>query len=215
VRLHFVVRSDAGIADVQVHDADTGVIRRFLGNGAKELARDFEVVNDRQHYLTLEVTDTAGKRALSWYLVVYSYKAGFFRCGDNLNTLCGSGFVFHPDRNQMIPLDPVWENGMDYSLVGYDSGSYLCPMPTTNPPDTIQTDHGVYPDWNKEGMVGKILDVTLGSSNIQIATQRMTKVSQNFDTETRLHPVLRQPDARPGAAGLLPAHAYPLRPGGA
>ena len=42
VRLHFVVRSDAGIAEVKVLDADRGPIRRFLGHGAKELSREFE-----------------------------------------------------------------------------------------------------------------------------------------------------------------------------
>ena len=42
VRLGFVVRSDAGITEVKVLDADLGPVRRFLGHGAKELSRKFE-----------------------------------------------------------------------------------------------------------------------------------------------------------------------------
>ncbi|MCG2660783.1 MAG: hypothetical protein L6437_11130, partial [Kiritimatiellae bacterium] len=87
VRLKFTVKSDVGIADVKVHDADRGPIRRFLGHGEKTLAREFELVHDQQRYLTLEVSDTAGKRAFSNYILLFCYKGGLFRCGDNLNIL--------------------------------------------------------------------------------------------------------------------------------
>ncbi|MHB9022572.1 MAG: hypothetical protein ACYC7E_00125 [Armatimonadota bacterium] len=190
VRLKFVVRSDIGIADVKVHDADTGIIRRFAGNGAKELAREMEIVNDRQHYVTLEVTDTAGKRAVSWYILVFCYKQGLFRCGDNLNILGATGLIWHPDRNEMMPLAKQWENGMDLSIRGWDSGGYLCPMPRTWAIDTIRTDRGYYPEFRKDGMVGKILDMSLSSYNLQIATQQMTMLSEAYDTTERPTPAL-------------------------
>ena len=66
VRVFFDVRADQGIAEVQVLDADHGAIRRFLGHGAKEFSREFELVDDQQHYLVLQVTDTAGARAAVW-----------------------------------------------------------------------------------------------------------------------------------------------------
>ena len=64
VRLKFVVRSDAGIAEVTIHDANQGVFRRFVANGSKELTREFEMVGDKQHNLTLEVTDRTRQESL-------------------------------------------------------------------------------------------------------------------------------------------------------
>ena len=79
VRLKFVVRSDVGIREVKVHDADSGLYRRFNGHGAKELSKEFEAVHDRQHYLVLEVVDVNGKRAISSYLFIFCYNNGVFR----------------------------------------------------------------------------------------------------------------------------------------
>lgn len=93
VRLKFVVRSDKGIDEVRVLDADRGLFRRFTGNGAKELEQEFEIVHDKNHYLVLEVRDRAGRRAISQYAFVYPYKQSLFRCGDNLNILGGTGLV--------------------------------------------------------------------------------------------------------------------------
>ena len=190
VRLHFVVRSPQGIAEVAVHDADTAVVRRFLGHGEKELTRDFEIVDDQQHYLTLEVTDTAGHRAFSWYILVFSYKQGLFRCGDNLNILGATGLLWHPDRNQILNCAKAWENGMDFTLTGWDSGGYLCPMPGAELLETIRTTEGEYPQFRRDGLTGKILDMTLSSYNVQIATQRMTMISEPFDSATRPSPAL-------------------------
>ncbi|MHB9133244.1 MAG: CehA/McbA family metallohydrolase domain-containing protein [Armatimonadota bacterium] len=190
VRLKFIVRSPIGIAEVKVHDADTSVVRRFLGHGEKELSREFEVVDDQQHYLTLEVTDTAGKRAISWYILVYSYKQGLFRCADNLNILGATGLIWHPDRNEMMPATKQWENGMDFGISGWDAGGYLCPMPVVWSIDKMQTDKGWYPEFRKDGIPGKILDMALSSYNIQIATQKMTMLSEPYDTEARPTPAL-------------------------
>ncbi len=190
VRVKFIVRSPIGIRDVQVHDADTAVVRRFLGNGEKELAREFEIVDDQQHYLTLEVTDTAGKRAISWYILVFSYKQGLFRCGDNLNILGATGLLWHPDRNEMMSAAKQWENGMDFGIRGWDAGGYLCPMPRASLMEGIYTPDGYYPQFREDGLTGKILDMSLSSYNLQIATQTMTKISEPYDTVARPTPAL-------------------------
>ncbi|MBI4023413.1 MAG: hypothetical protein HY360_00425 [Verrucomicrobia bacterium] len=190
VRLKFVVRSDDGIADVKVRDADKGLFRRFLGKGEKELAREFECVQDQQHDLTLEVTDTKGKRAFSWVIRVYCYKQGLFRCGDNLNILGATGMCWHPDRNEMMSMAKAFENGIQHTLFGWDSAGYLCPMPNAQGEEVIVTDQGEYPQFQKHGIVGKILDVGLSSYNLQIATQRMTHLAEPFDSETRPTPAL-------------------------
>ncbi len=193
VRVKFIVRSPIGIRDVKVHDADTAVVRRFLGNGEKELAREFEIVDDQQHYLTLEVTDTAGKRAISWYILVFSYKQGLFRCGDNLNILGATGLLWHPDRNEMMTAAKQWENGMDFGINGWDAGGYLCPMPGASLLDSITTTEEQYPQFRKDGVSGKILNMALSSYNLQIATQKMTMMSEPYDTETRPTPALASP----------------------
>jgi hypothetical protein len=123
VRLRFVVRSAAGIAEVKVLDADRGPIRRFLGRGAKELTREFELVHDEQHYLALEVTDVAGRKAISHEILLYCYKAGLFRCGDNLNILGPTAMCWHPDRNQFFDAAKDFRNGSDYCLRGWDTAS--------------------------------------------------------------------------------------------
>lgn len=192
VRLKFVVRSEAGIADVKVHDADRGVVRRYAGHGAKELAREFEVVHDRQRHLTLEVTDTAGKRAFSRYALIFSYKGDLFRCGDNLNILCAPSLIWHPDRNEMLQVFRPFNHGDEFALHGWDTGTPLAPMPGAWAPDRIGIKGvGEYPDWEKHrAMVGKLMDLRLSSYSLNIASMRMTKLSQTFDNAERPTPSL-------------------------
>ena len=121
VRLRFVVRSDAGIAEVKVLDADRGPIRRFLGHGAKEFARQFELVHDQQHYLTLEVMDTAGKKAISQNVLVYCYKAGFFRCGDNLNILGPTAMCLAPGPERVLQRRQGLPQWLRLCLRGWDT----------------------------------------------------------------------------------------------
>ena len=193
VRLRFVVRSDAGIAEVKVLDADRGPIRRFLGHGAKELSREFELVHDQQHYLTLEVMDTAGKKAISHEIMVYCYKAGLFRCGDNLNILGPTAMCWHPDRNQFFNAAKDFRNGSDYCLRGWDTASATLGVPTPAGPvvghDQPQGEpaDGI-PTIRLGAMVGRLMDVGVNSYNLQIATMRMTKLSESFDTEKRPTP---------------------------
>jgi len=192
VRLKFVVRSDAGIADVKVHDADRGVVRRYAGNGAPELAREFEVVHDRQQHLTLEVTDTAGKRAFSQQALVFSYKGDLFRCGDNLNILCAPSLIWHPDRNQMLQIFRPFGNGEQFALHGWDTGVPLVPMPRAESPEQINIQGtGLYPTREAQhAMLGKLMDVPLANYGINIATMRMTKLAETFDDANRPTPAM-------------------------
>lgn len=190
VRCRFVVRSDAPIREVLVHDADRGVFRRFLGDGEKLLVREFEMVHDQQHYLTLEVIDEAGKRAFSHYLLIYCYKQGLFRCGDNLNILGATNMIWHPDRNQLFPIGKSFHNGEDYTLEGWDRGQAMCPMPG-GWMENFAYIKGVGPYPHPEThnvMTGALMDVGLSSYNVQIASLKMDYLAERFDTEQRPTP---------------------------
>lgn len=186
VPLRFEVASDVGIAQVIVHDANYGIVRRYDGHGAKILAREFEMTQDKQHYLTLEVVDTNGKRAISAYQFIYCYKSGLYRCGDNLNTLGSAQLVWHPDRNQMPSLDKYFENGFKYTVQGIDSGPAIAVQPSLFAGESISTTEGSYPP--DDEIVNKILNVQLGSSNLQIYATDMTQRSEKFDTDKRPTP---------------------------
>jgi len=196
VRLHFVVRADAGIAQVKVLDADRGPIRRFLGHGANELSREFELVHDQQHYLTLEVLDTAGKKAISQHIFVYCYKGGLFRCGDNLNILGPTALCWHPDRNEFFNAAKDFRNGSDYCLRGWDTSSATLGVPTPQIQlwDMVhlrEAEGGRYPDRYRLGaIVGRRMDVDVNSYNLQIATMHMTHLSEAFDNDQRPTPAL-------------------------
>ena len=103
-RCRFQVSSAEGIREVKVHNADYGVVRRYLANGPTTFAREFELVHDRDHALTLEVTDGKGRKAVSDKVFLFCYKTSLLRCGDNLNFLDGVALCWHPDRNEMMPL---------------------------------------------------------------------------------------------------------------
>ena len=195
VRLRFVVRSAAGIAEVRVQDADRGPIRRFLGRGAKELVREFELVHDQQHYLTLDVADTAGNRAISHDIRIYCYKAGLFRCGDNLNILGPTAMCWHPDRNEHFNAAKDFRNGTDYCLRGWDtsSASLGVPKPAATLWGTanLKEAGGWYPHLYTLGeTAGRLLDVGVNSYNIQIATMRMSKLSEHYGTPQRPTPAM-------------------------
>ncbi|HEY3418900.1 MAG TPA: hypothetical protein VGM23_18655, partial [Armatimonadota bacterium] len=194
IRLRFVVRSDAGIDEVKVLDTDKGAIRRFLGRGAKELDREFEVVGDQQHYLLLEVRDTAGRKAFSQYIFAYCYKAGLFRCGDNCNILGPTAMVWHPDRNQFFNASKDFRNGAYYRLSGWDTGSagLGVPQPAADLSDgiNIKEANGWYPKADHNTVIGRVMDVGVNSYNMIIATMRMNKLSENAGTDTRPSPYM-------------------------
>ena len=187
VRLKFEVASDDGIAEVKVHDADYGIVRRYTGSGAATLAREFEMVQDKQHWLALEVTDTKGRRAISRNYLVYSYKSGFHRCGDNLNILGSAQLCWHPDRNEMPSLAKIFENGFACTVQGIDSASGVATQPKLFAQDSVRTREGDYP-LGHESVVNKILDVPLGSQNLQIYSATMAHLSEGYDSATRPTP---------------------------
>ncbi|MBU4365778.1 MAG: hypothetical protein KKF10_01445, partial [Verrucomicrobia bacterium] len=194
VRLYFAVRSDQGIAEVRVHDADRGIIRRFFGHGEKQLAREFELVHDRQRCPTLEVVDTAGRRAFSIYVWVFCYKSQLFRCGDNLNILGPTAMCWHPDRNEFFTAAKDFRNGSDYCLRGWDTAMAGTGVPTPQAQlyDMITLkETGEYPHQSRQHAVsGRLMDVGVNNSDLQIATMRMTKLSELYDNDKRPTPAL-------------------------
>lgn len=184
-RVKFTVSSPNGIADIVIHDGDRGIYRRFAGNGEKKVSREFEAVHDKQHYLALEVTDTKGNRALSWMMEIFCYKQGLIRCGDNMNTLGSTNLIWYPDRSEMMPAAKQFENGVNYTAIGWDTGGWLLPMPRTFGQDQITTaEYGKYPQF-AEGLVGKILDVSLASHSIQIGRQTMKNLCESYGQKGR------------------------------
>jgi len=218
VRLYFDVRSDAGIAEVKVHDADRGPIRRFQGHGKKQLARDFELVHDQQRYLTLEVVDQAGNRDFSRFIFVYCYKSGLFRCSDNLNILGPTAMYWHPDRNQFFPAAKDFRNGHDFHLRGYDTASSTLGVPTPksylldmihikekNGDKTVEYPHPS----TLNAIRGRLMDVGINNADHQIATLRMTKLSQRYDTAARPTPALATVPRDTGAIEIF-EHTHTL-----
>lgn len=192
VRLMLDVQSDAGISDIKVHDADRGVVRRFAGNGGKEIVREFEMVHDRTRYLTLEVTDVRGRKAFSQFLWIFSYKQSLFRCGDNLNILGPLGMQWHADRNEFFDAAKNFRNGADFEILGYDTSRSLVPMPSAWLQDTVSIRGvGTWPTQdNAPGMTSKIMYVELSSPNMQIATMELKNLAERFETDVRPPPAL-------------------------
>ncbi len=192
VQLRFAVTSPAGIREVIVHDANEGPIRRYLGHGAAELSREFEVVHDKQHWLALEVIDGDGKRAWSWNILVYAYKGGLFRCGDNLNILGPTGILWHPDRSEMFPMTKMLQNAEKYSLQGWDRGGPMCPLPELGSRQLVNVaGRGWYPTREREyAYVGNVMKVHMSSHNIHLASMRLDFLAQMHDTPERPGPAL-------------------------
>jgi hypothetical protein len=190
VRLRFEVASPDGIREVRIHDANFGVIRRFLGGGAKQLARELEMVHDKQHFLTLEILDTQGRRAVSRYLLLSCHKSGLYRCGDNLNTLSSSSMTWHPDRAEM-PLAKHHEDIGRISLAGFDTSSGVASQPNLWRLDFIRTAERPpeYPA-HGQGAVNKTLDVQLTSHDLQIFRFQMDHLIEGWDNEKRPNPAL-------------------------
>lgn len=193
VRSMFHVRSDVGIREVRVHDADRGFFRRYDGQGAKDFRREFEHVQDRQRYLVLEVIDTQGKRAISNDHYLYSYKNGLFRCGDNLNFAGTANTAASGDRNEMIQVEPYFRNGFKFTLEGFDSISAICPQPRAYPVLRIGIKgQGWYPSMDtgyskaQSHQLMKWLDVQFGSYNMSILNMKTTGMwSEHHSTRTR------------------------------
>jgi hypothetical protein len=191
VQVKFTVKSPAGIKDVKIYDADRGVIRRFVPKNNDEIfSRKFEMTHDKQRSLVLVAEDIEGNKAISNFIFVYCYKQGLFRCGDNLNILGPLGMYWHPDRNQMFPLNKDFRNGELFSVQGWDRGGPDCPMPEGRLCDYIKIKGvGEYP-WPGDRMrkLHKQMRVKLGSYNLQIAEMKMDYLVEKYDNKDRPGP---------------------------
>lgn len=187
IRAKFEMRSPNGIRDVKVHDANFGAVRRFLGNGAQTLTREFELVLDRQHYLVLEVTDTKGKKAISSYW----YCCGVYRsmrCGDNLNFLGSDMIIHHPDRHQPLQAGLPYAGHLKQAcqIRGIDGGGHAVEAPVMLTDPTISMATGRYPDAYNDGEVtGMVLDVPMSSDNINIYAMDMSTIAEGASRKGR------------------------------
>ena len=191
-RCRFQVSSSDGIREVNVHNADYGVVRRFLANGKTTFGQEFDLVHDRDHTLTLEVVDAKGRKAISDPIYFYCYKTSIFRCGDNLNFLGGAGLCWHPDRNEMMNLVQGWQGPPAESIRGYDTAAALTSQAVLRPAalDLITTaEPGQYPAWT-DGVLRKVLDIRLPGNDVKICDMTMGPLVEPFDSKTRDTPAL-------------------------
>jgi len=187
-RLRFQVTSPDGIREVKIHNCDYGVIRRYLPQGAKEFAQEFELAHDRDHTLTLEVTDTQGRKAISDKRFLFSYKMSLERCGDNLNFLNGIGLCWHPDRNEMLPLGQMYQGMPAEGIGGYDSAAALTNQSVLRmwPIDCLITEEmKQYPLFQENGVLRKILNIPLPGNDVKICEMQMGPIVEPFDSPTR------------------------------
>jgi hypothetical protein len=188
VRCRFQVSSPDGIREVKVHNADYGVLRRFLAHGRTTFAQEFELVHDRDHSLTLEVFDAKGRRAVSDHVYLFCYKTSLLRCGDNLNFLTGVGLCWHPDRNEMMPLAQGYQGMPAESLRGYDSAAALTRQVALRDwaIDSITTGElKQYPEGWTHGILRKVLDVVLPGNDVKICAMAMGPLVEPYDSPTR------------------------------
>ncbi|HEY3398277.1 MAG TPA: hypothetical protein VGM19_11550 [Armatimonadota bacterium] len=128
-RVYFRVYSPVGLREVVVTDGTQGPARRYLLSGARDFSHEFAINHDRQHELSLEVTDNQGRRAVWSQIRLYSYKQGLYRCGDNLNMLGSTPVLCHPDRHE-LPHFPVFENWNLLTVQGFDTGAGVLTQPS-------------------------------------------------------------------------------------
>ena len=81
--LHILVQAKAGLKEVSVYDGER-LVRRFRPRGKKfETFMTFHP--DSCHAYTMTVTDTKGRRAVSWTAFMQIQEKVHRRCGDNWN----------------------------------------------------------------------------------------------------------------------------------
>ncbi|MDZ4200508.1 MAG: hypothetical protein U1E27_14630 [Kiritimatiellia bacterium] len=203
-RVIVTLRADnpAGLREVRVRDADQGVIRRFRATeGATRLSQSFELIHDRQHWLTLEVEDSTGGITISSPVLLFCYKQGLFRCSDNLNTLGPLGFVIHPDRNESLPLVQYFRNAEQYSIQGWDRAGPDLPTPSGRRSDSIFTAETAV-DWPsgypqaENIMLGRRMKIDLAGHDLQIIRMHKDTLVERFDNGKRPGPAMASPPRR-------------------
>ncbi len=173
VPVHVAAASAVGIAEVVIHDQDRGVLRRFLVHGKKEFVREFELVHDKQRALAMVVKDVDGRRAIMGganEYRLYCYKAGLYRCGDNLNMLGSAAILTHPDRHQF----PTFKSIEGTSGVhGVDWGTAVLTQPDNRFVYSIRTASGSQPG----GMMNRMLRMPFVSDQISLMQMSSTHVT--------------------------------------
>ena len=193
IRAAFTLKSPYGIREVRISDSDREVMRIFDGKGAKEFTKEFELVHDKQHYLLLEAVDGKGNKVVSHPVIIYDYKQGFFRCGDNLNILGPLGLILHPDRSEKFPQIKPLRNANLYSYFGEDSGSALCPHPIAQSFNIFYTNNGeAYPS-QKFTVENLRMDLQLSSGDLQIGETIIDSLCEKYDNERRPGPAMSSP----------------------
>ncbi|MHB9138771.1 MAG: hypothetical protein ACYC4Q_05145, partial [Victivallaceae bacterium] len=184
--------SETGIREVKLLDpSGNDVLRRFLpAAGTKTFSHSFELVQDKQRWVIVEVTDGNGAKSYSNSALLFCYKQGLFRCGDNLNILGPLGMCWHPDRNEALYFNKNFRNADLFGVQGWDRGSSDCPGPDAQPCNWINIKSvGEYPSpVDKMKILGKRMDVQLGSHNLQIVDMRMDDLMEKFDNKDRPGP---------------------------
>ncbi len=188
----FTVTSPDGIREVSLHDANYGIIRRYLGNNQPVLAKEFELAHDRDHYLTLVAVDGKGKVAISDEIYLWNYKTSLLRCADNLNFLNGVGLCWHPDRNQMMFLAQMYQGMPAESIRGYDSTGWLSAggVLDLRDLDTFHTEELKQYPVPGSGILRKILDVKLPGRDVKICDMTMDPLVESYDTPKRDTPTM-------------------------
>ncbi len=194
IKVQIDAYSEVGIKEVKLLDpSNNDILRRFLpAAGTKTFAQSFELVHDKQHWVIVEVTDGSGAKSYSNSVLIYSYKQGLFRCGDNLNILGPLGMYWHPDRNQSLFFNKDFRNAELFSVQGWDRGGPDCPGPAGQPCDWVNIKGvGEYPSpVDRMKTLGKRMDVQLSSYNIQIVDMKMDNLMEKYDNKDRPTPAM-------------------------
>ncbi len=198
-RLRFEVHSPAGIREVRVRDASLGVIRRFLGGGQTELAREFEMVHNRDYYLVLEVEDTQGAVALSSAINLWCYKTSVYRCADNHNLLNGRALVWHSCWDQMLDLVSGQSNAhwRGEPVAGYDTANPWRLDSTFTFGHSIEMESlvrteelGAYPSrFAQNGLQRRVMDVRLPGRDPIVIEMDIGDLVERYGTDERPSPV--------------------------
>ena len=184
-RVHFKVRSPAGLKEIRVMDTDAGVFRRFQCGGVKEFSQTVEFVHDRQHHLFLEGEDNGGGEAISTIIFAYDYKQGLFRCSDNMNILGPLGIIWHPNWPEKLQIYKYFRNSELYSVMGWDRGAADCPKPRLFQTGDLYTSEGEAYPFNNEEHDGVLMNTRLTGGDMQIVEARMDERVERFGNTRR------------------------------
>ncbi|MCL2518783.1 MAG: hypothetical protein FWF15_09490 [Oscillospiraceae bacterium] len=180
--MRFTVTSEIGISEVRIHDADIGIIRRFVPQTVEEtkkFTKEFNMTHDRDHWLTLEVIDIDGNTAVSYPINMFCYKTSIFRCADNYNLLNGIGLVWHFWQYMSMAQD--YQGTPDDELTGFDTSNRLAALSQYSivAPTYIHTAEGLYPS---DGYCIAEMQVRLAGKDVKVCESVTGPVVEGFDS---------------------------------